>query len=127
MIHSDSNLLAKLARGNMIMNPSLKELENAELVSVTFIHDYLQIKFSSGTGVTINNKFEWSTNDYTSVIGSKVKAVREENDAITFEFSNRERLRIGFKKDDFSGPEGMLLHQEGALTPIILDESYRAS
>ena len=109
------------------MNSYLGELIGAELVSVTFIHDYLQIGFSNGTGVTINNKFEWSTNDYQFVIGSKIKTVHEESEAITFEFSNGERLRIGFKKDDFLGPEGMLLHQEGALTPIIWDESYGTS
>lgn len=51
----------------------------------------------------------------------------KENDTITFEFSNGEYLRIGFKKDDFSCPEGMLLHLEGALTPLIWDESYRTS
>ena len=89
-----------------------------------FIHDYLQLGFSNGSGLTVNNIYSWSTTDYVSVIGSELQEALEEKDRIIFKFSNGAELVVGFKKEDFLCPEGMLLSTEGAVTPIIWDEGY---
>lgn len=108
------------------MQSPLQTLVDTKLISVTFIHDYLQLGFSNGSGLTINNTYHWSTTDYVSVIGSKLQEVLEEKDRIIFRFSNGAEFVVGFSKKDFlslSG-EGMLFHTEGARVPIIWDEDY---
>lgn len=108
------------------MQSPLQTLVDTKLTSVTFIHDYLQLGFSNGSGLTINNTYHWSTADYASVIGSKLQESLEEKDRIIFRFSSGAELIVGFKKEDFFSPdgEGMLLYVEGAQAPIIWDEGY---
>lgn len=108
------------------MQSPLQTLIDTSLTSITFIYDYLQLGFSNGSGLTINNAYHWSTTDYVSIIGSKLKKVREEKEQIVFEFSNGTELVVGFRKKDFLSPdgEGMLFYTEGAKTPIIWDEGY---
>lgn len=106
------------------MKSPLEDLIDTKLTSVTFIHDYLQLGFTNRSGLTINNRYHWSTKDPSSVIGSNVQEIHEEKNSVAFSFSNGEKLVVGFKKEDFSGPEGMLLYIEGSKTPIIWDESY---
>jgi hypothetical protein len=60
------------------MQSPLQTLVDTKLTSITFIHDYLQLSFSNGSGLTINNAYHWSTTDYVSVIGSKLQAILEE-------------------------------------------------
>lgn len=108
------------------MKTPLQTLIDTQLTSVTFIHDYLQLSFSNGSGLTINNTYHWSTTDYVSVIGSRLQEALEEKDRIIFKFSKGDELVVGFNKKDFLSPdgEGMLLYTEGAKTPIIWDEGY---
>jgi hypothetical protein len=108
------------------MQSPLQTLVDTKLTSITFIHDYLQLGFSNGSGLTVNNTYHWSTTDYVSVIGSKLQEALEEKGRIIFKFSNGTELIVGFNKEDFLSPdgEGMLFYSENAQTPIIWDESY---
>jgi len=101
------------------MQTVLQTLVNTDLTSITFIHDYLQLGFSNGSGLTINNSYTWSTQNHVSVIGSKVTNVKEETDQITLKFSNGEYLKISMRPEDFSCPEAILFYTENSTVPIV--------
>jgi hypothetical protein len=105
------------------MKSPLMKLIGLDIISITFIHDYLQIGFAGGWGLTINNRYTWSTQDSVSMIGAKLVDLESEGGILILVFSNGEKLTVDFTEDGFRHPEGMLLQSDLDKVPIVWDET----
>jgi len=96
----------------------ISAIESAELKSVEFVEDFLQLRF----GAPLLRLYAWPhvllpdfsvaygepeyRNALCSLIGETVeKAMLEEDDALTLEFANGIVLGLSLREEDLDGPE----------------------
>jgi hypothetical protein len=79
------------------------------------IHDYVQLAFGTGMGLSIFNDFEISPEPLrlADLVGLRVSAVLSSADEEVIRFENGRSLRVDLRDQAFRGPEAMNLYQAG--------------
>jgi len=77
------------------------------------MHDYIQVVFSDGTTLSIFNNYRYDGGSISGIEGKTVKSVKELDSSVVISFECGKSLLIGLNDDDYSGPEAMVLRQEG--------------
>ena len=91
----------------------LSELTGVSISGIENVHDYMQVKFSSGAALTIYNNCRFE-DGACKAVGSTVKSTTESGDEIVIMLEGGGSIHIGLQEDDYVGPEAMVLSQEGA-------------
>ena len=97
----------------------LSDLVTLSVQSTEQIHDYFQIVFSDGSGLSVYNDHFFTGCTLESITGSSVSSVLESPEEVVIDFSGRGSLSVGLKDNDYvSGPEAMQLNRPGKPTVI---------
>jgi len=109
--------------GNWPMTPPASLLESLLGMAVTqaeIVHDYLQLRFGIGTGMSIYNKWNFvpDTAALHDLVGHHVTAVHSSADEVVFDFDNEARLVVDLSAIAWKGPEAIQLDRLGLPTVI---------
>ncbi len=101
-------------------NNPLERLIGLTAVQATKLHDYLQLKFSDGTILNINNRYKLvgTSDGIECVIGKLVSGVKADERSIRIVFFGGMSLLVGLNEEDFNSPEAMEMYAAGS-PPII--------
>jgi len=84
------------------------------------VHDYLQLRFETSTGMSIYN--DWNlvpkTATLRNLIEHHVTAVHSSADEVVFDFDNETKLIVDLSVSAWKGPEALQLDRVGLPTVI---------
>ena len=82
------------------------------------VHDYIQIVFSDGAGLSIFNNYHYDDSSVLNIKGKIVSAIEESDSTFVIYFESGKSLSVGLTDDDYYGPEAMALYQEDKPTIV---------
>ncbi len=96
----------------------LRILNGFVVKTVDIVHDYIQIRFSNNSTLSIFNNYRYDGENISNIVTKKVESVTEFEDLIAIEFDDGKALSISLRDDDYNGPEAMVFKPKGEL-PIV--------
>ncbi|RMO90728.1 hypothetical protein ALQ33_100877 [Pseudomonas syringae pv. philadelphi] len=92
---------------------ALECLIGRRVTKACVVHDYVQVYFTGGCILNVNNTYEIYGSTISLLKGQKLISVLEGEREIEFIFGNLAKIRVDMSLDGFNGPEAMELSRPG--------------
>ena len=95
---------------------ALESLEGQLIASVCVIHDYVQLRFSSGAILSLLNAFEVrgpAAGAIDGLVARRLVTASESELSVTLEFDDGSVIAVGMTPESWRGPEALTLHAPG--------------
>ncbi|MEI7875593.1 MAG: hypothetical protein WCK95_25945 [Alphaproteobacteria bacterium] len=95
-------------------------LEGRVVTEAEIVHDYVQLAFGDGIGVSIFNEMLISPRPASvgTLVGKIVALVKETESRIEINFADGSRIDIDMRPIAYRGPEALVLHRQGLPTVV---------
>jgi len=97
------------------MRSQLDCLKGLTITKIVEIHDYVQLHFGDGVGVSIYNEIEVRPSSATipQFVGKTITLTVEKAAAIEFVFRDRSRINVDMHRRAYRGAEALELNRRG--------------